>query len=155
MKWLDWKAQHVDPYEKRNVCQTLNCFINGVDSSRRVDTYTHILSYHIQREQTQTYRRKLGNTPPPPGQMDFAHAGSFIKKSSPGVFLWPALPSPLLWAPALTPHLGAISRLNVRLLYTSTHNAWGLAGKSQAYNTPSYRCVCVCVRPRKYAAQKV
>lgn len=44
-------------------------------------------------EQTQTYRRKLGNTPPPPGEMDFAHAGSFIKKSSPGVFLWPAPPS--------------------------------------------------------------
>lgn len=33
---------------------------------------------------------------------------------------------------ARTPHLGAISRLNMRLLYTPTLNAWGLAGKSLA-----------------------
>lgn len=79
--------------------------------------------------------------------MDFAHVGSFIKKSSPGVFLWPAPPS--LYAHsalAPAPHLGAISRLNVRLLYTPTHNAWGLAGKNPGrvlIQSPTGVCVCV------------
>lgn len=56
------------------------------------------------------------------------------------MFLWP-VPPQLHPAPALAPHLGAISGLNVRLLYTPTHNAWGLAGKSLRYYTPLYRCV--------------
>lgn len=81
--------------------------------------------------------------------MGFAHAGSFIKKSSPGEFLWSVLhvtqPQPLL-APAFTPHLGTISRLNGRLLYTPTHNAQDLAEKYSSYNTPLYNCVNIYLR---------
>lgn len=108
----------------------------------RVYTSSHIL-YTTWREQTQAYRRKPGNNPPPHGEMDFAHAGSFIKKSSPGVFLWvsPHSPHPnseLL----LSLHIWELLQGWMWGYCTPPHNAWGLAGKSLAYDPPSYRCAC-------------
>lgn len=107
-------------------------------------TYTRILSCRRGSADADIYRRKAWQHSTTAWWNGFCSCRVFLLKSSPGVFLWPVPPPPQQpnSAPAFTPHLGAISRPNVRLLYTPTHNAWGLAGRSTVCNTTSYRCEC-------------
>lgn len=68
--------------------------------------------------------------------------GLLLKKFSPVVFSV-GQATPHLWAPALTPHLGAITKLNERLLYTPTRNVWGpVRERSRFSYTFLYRCAC-------------